>query len=616
MPLRFSGEFDALQKRLACLSEQGRWSDLNDNQKQFHHHNGGILNWYVSTGTINFQGPSDAKSALATIVTEAMAEGSSVPAPHTVLPIAASTAIAFPAEAAARARGRATAAGNTSHSEPAYLGQKFSDSELVIGLVGAVGTELNQVVNILRERLRFFNYDPREIRVSKDIIPQIVDISEFPQGNEYARIKSLMDAGNSARSETGDNSVMALGIAAKISADRPKDENCGPMPQARRAYIINSLKHPEEVERLREIYPEGFYLIGVHADEKRRHDHLVQGLRLSNEQATLLMVRDEDEHVKHGQRTSDTFQLSDFFVRIDENQDKLRNSLWRILNIQFGYPYATPTFDEYAMFLAFSAALRSADLSRQVGAVVARDREIISTGANDCPKYGGGLYWPEYDETSHEIKDATDGRDYMRGEDKNKIEQQRIVDDILDRVGEAVADREKLRAELEKSRLADITEYGRMVHAEMEALLSLARNNVSSRGATLYCTTFPCHNCAKHIVAAGIKRVIYIEPYPKSKAAEFHSDSIHLGFSVADDTVQFEPFVGVGPRRFFDLFSMRLGSGYPLKRKDNEGQVVQWKLEASRLRIQMLPCSYVELELIASSMFNEVRKRKDHTNGT
>lgn len=159
--------------------------------------------------------------------------------------------------------------------------------------------------------------------------------------------------------------------------------------------------------------------------------------------------------------------------------------------------------------------------------------------------------------------------------------------------------------------MADITEYGRMVHAEMEALLSLARNNVSSKGATLYCTTFPCHNCAKHIVAAGLERVVYIEPYPKSKAAEFHSDSIRLGFSDDDGTVHFEPFVGVGPRRFFDLFSMRLGSGYPLKRKDNEGQIVQWKQEASRLRIQMLPCSYVELELIASSLFNNVRKAKE-----
>jgi hypothetical protein len=113
------------------------------------------------------------------------------------------------------------------------------------------------------------------------------------------------------------------------------------------------------------------------------------------------------------------------------------------------------------------------------------------------------------------------------------------------------------------------------------------------------------------VVAAGITRVVYIEPYPKSKASEFHSDSISLGFSDKNNTVHFEPFVGVGPRRFFDLFSMQLGSGYSLQRKDSEGQMLDWKPEGSKLRIQMLPCSYVELEILASSLFNGFRKRKE-----
>ncbi|MFO2375906.1 cytidine deaminase, partial [Pseudomonas aeruginosa] len=75
----------------------------------------------------------------------------------------------------------------------------------------------------------------------------------------------------------------------------------------------------------------------------------------------------------------------------------LKAQLWRVIDILFGQPYVTPTFDEYAMFMAFSASLRSADLSRQVGAVLTRDEGIISTGANDVPKAGGGLYWPELD---------------------------------------------------------------------------------------------------------------------------------------------------------------------------------------------------------------------------
>ena len=140
----------------------------------------------------------------------------------------------------------------------------------------------------------------------------------------------------------------------------------------------------------------------------------------------------------------------------------------------------------------------------------------------------------------------------------------------------------------------------------MEALLSCARNNVSTRGGQLFSTTFPCHNCAKHIVAAGIKRVVFIEPYQKSKASEFHSDSISVGFSSSQNTVHFEPFVGIGPRRFFDLFSVRLGAGYELKRKNNDGLVIDWNLSnSSRLRVQMLPGSYLDLEQEAREQFEK-----------
>jgi deoxycytidylate deaminase len=614
--MRFTGKFAELEQKLSCLGGKGSWSDLNENQKQFRHQNGGILNWYASTGTINFQGPSPGRPELEAAVKGAMnvealvdGETASAPAPADGLvdlrQVPAETLDIDSFLPAGGTRSATAVAG-----AQGYLGQKYSDSELVIGLVGAVGTELKLAIDFLLERLRVFKYEVVEVRVSTDIIPQVVDAPAEAYASEYARIRGLMDLGNEARRTTGDNSVLALGVAAKISADRPT-ENGSPKPFARRAYVVNSLKHPEEIARLREIYPEAFYVIGVHADAKRRHDYLTETKRLSDQEAVELMRRDEDEHLPYGQRTSDAFHLSDFFVRIDENHDKLRNSVFRILDVLFGGPYITPTFDEYAMFMAFAAALKSADLSRQVGAVIARERQILSTGANDCPKYGGGGYWAEYDHDHHDIRDAPDGRDYMRGEDSNRVEQQRIIEDILTRAGDAVSDRERLRSALEASRLADITEYGRMVHAEMEALLALARGNVSSVGAALYGTTFPCHNCAKHIVAAGIKRVVYIEPYPKSKAAEFHSDSISLGFSDDEKTVHFEPFVGVGPRRFFDLFSMRLGSGYPLKRKDNDGQVVQWTPEGARLRIQMLPASYVELELVASSLFNAVRKKKE-----
>jgi deoxycytidylate deaminase len=174
-------------------------------------------------------------------------------------------------------------------------------------------------------------------------------------------------------------------------------------------------------------------------------------------------------------------------------------------------------------------------------------------------------------------------------------------------------EKEKVEKALKGSRIRDLTEFGRAVHAEMEALLSCARARILTKGGTLYTTTFPCHNCAKHIVAAGIRRVVFIEPYQKSKAAELHKDSIRVGFSEtekdleAPSMVHFEPFVGVGPRRFFDLFSIGLGSGYPLIRKDKGGKAIAWTPNQGRLRLQMLPVMYLDLELIASALFFKAR---------
>ena len=278
-----------------------------------------------------------------------------------------------------------------------YLDQAFSDSELIIGMVSAVGTDLRSVIQTLEDRLKIFRYDTHIIKVSRDIIPQIIRVPLDERcHDQFHKTDVLMTAGDNARKLTGDSSILALGVAAWIASGRqstpPNDE---PKNKPRQAYIIDSLKHPDEVSRLREIYPESFYLIGVHADESRRLEVLTQEKRIVEDKARKLMERDEDEHIAFGQRTSDTFQMSDFFLRLDESADKLKKDLWRVLDILLGRPYVTPLFDEFAMFMAFAAALRSADLSRQVGAVVARDEEIISTGANDCPRFGGGLYWPK-----------------------------------------------------------------------------------------------------------------------------------------------------------------------------------------------------------------------------
>ncbi|MBF4253574.1 cytidine deaminase, partial [Vibrio anguillarum] len=477
-----------------------------------------------------------------------------------------------------------------------HLSGSYSDSEVIIGLVGAVGTELSAIKQIIKERLEMFNYTSEEVRISQDIISLFEDIPNSQ--SHFDKANALMSAGNTIRKKSGDNSILALATAAKINLLREQKSKSDDLePLKRHAFIVSSLKHPEEVQKLRTIYSKGFFLIGIHSNEKRRKEFLENNKSMSNSEATLLIQRDADESDKHGQHTRDTYHLSDFFIDFGANRDKAQHDIWRTLDLMFGKPYVTPTFDEFAMFMAFSSSLRSADLSRQVGAVMTKNKNIIATGANDIPQFGGGLYWPEYDSSGVKIIDKDNGRDWKRGFDSNAREKKLIINNIIDSLPDEKA-KDTLRELLHSSKIKDITEYGRVVHAEMEAILACARSDISTKDAELYCTTFPCHNCAKHIVASGIKRVVYVEPYPKSKALDFHSDSITLELD-GEEGVKFEPFVGVGPRSFYDLFSTNLGAGYPIKRKDPSGNTVSWNENSAILRMQMLSTSYIERETAA-----------------
>ncbi|MBU2512791.1 cytidine deaminase [bacterium] len=489
--MKFTGTFEELKEKLSALEQDGEWNDLNENQKQFKHKNGSILNWYPSTGTVNFQGKNEVSEILKISVNGLLKGDDDTANPVQTDLNNLDTALkdSIP--------GKQTIQEKNITKEEHYFDDSYPDSELIIGLVGAVGTNLSQVTTIIRDRLRSFNYNTDEIRISQQIIKEFRNVED--SDSDYTRISTYMTEGNKIREKTGDYSILALATAAKINEIRTSQSGRDqPAPFKRKAFIINSLKNPEEVHRFRKIYSSGFFLIGVYADEKRRFNYLTKNLKnISEDQASELIERDQNEIDDSGQHTQDTFHLSDFFVHFDGNSDKFQNDLWRILDLMFGRPYVTPTFDEFAMFMAFSASLRSADLSRQIGAVVAKDKNIVATGANDIPKAGGGLYWPEYNEERNEIIDAEDGRDYKRGEDSNAKEKQRIIQDILEKVPKE--HREVIEGCLKKSRIKDITEYGRVVHAEMEAILACARNNISTMGAAIYCTTFPCHNCAKHI---------------------------------------------------------------------------------------------------------------------
>jgi deoxycytidylate deaminase len=470
----------------------------------------------------------------------------------------------------------------------------YPESELVFGVVAPVGADLGQLRLFLDSHLKRFRYTLNHLKLSNFLKERAVARKHRVRvvaEPEFKRVSSLMDAGNRTRELTDQQDIMALYGASVISRKRDEAAKTGSPVLPATVHLFDSLKRPEEVSTLRRIYGPGFFLIGVYSPEADRLSHLVER-GMNRDEAALLIARDRDEAVKSGQRTRQTFQLADVFVKLDRSDLALfHRQMKRFVDLVFGSPFDTPTPDEHAMFLAYAASFRSADLSRQVGAVVvAESGEVIATGANDVPQYGGGLYWPG----------ENDRRDYVLGIDSNKVAIEAIVREIIRSI--APKRRRVASAEIEKrlsgSSIHDLTEFGRPVHAEMEAIASCARVGVSLLKGKMYTTTFPCHNCAKHIVAAGLREVQYVEPYPKSRALELHGDSIALE-KPEDGKVIFKPFVGVTARRYVDLFSMKIGSGFALVRKLG-AKKVEFDRANANVRVPMPPASYLEREKIAT----------------
>jgi cytidine deaminase len=478
--------------------------------------------------------------------------------------------------------------------------------ELVFGFVGPTGIDLNKVCDALKSQLRAVQYEVSDVRLSEKITTYLGKTHEFP--NEYERIKTLMDRGTWLREESQQPDIVArLGIAAVREARQNETRNVQ-KPAPRRAYFVRSFKRPEEVDIFRQVYGKAFTLISVYASRSWRLQFLRKLLAPSlgaarakaEELATELIGRDyEEEERKLGQRVGKTFPLADYFVT-SESKPELEQQLKRLVQLTFGNPYISPTRDEQAMFFAKASALRSLDLSRQVGAaIVSAEGEILSTGCNEVPRFGGGLYWAD---------DEDRMRDFERGSDSNVDIKREIVEDAFNRMqrkpgllGAAARNRtsadlarEALFAEgayLRDAQLFDVIEFGRAVHAEMAAISQAARSGIRLQDARLFCTTFPCHICARHIVATGIREVVFIEPYEKSRTAELYGDSISVEpAEPSPRRANFRAFVGVAPRRYMDFFESFVA------RKTVDGKIKNVDELAATPRIKRLVFTYTFAE--------------------
>jgi dCMP deaminase len=132
-----------------------------------------------------------------------------------------------------------------------------------------------------------------------------------------------------------------------------------------------------------------------------------------------------------------------------------------------------PEMDEYFMEIASVISKRSTCLRNKVGAIFVREKRILSTGYNGAPT---GL--PHCDEVGCAREDVPSGTRH---------------------------------------------ELCRAVHAEQNAIIQAALHGISIEGATLYCTHQPCILCAKMMINAHVRRVVYSQSYPDDASLKFLS---------------------------------------------------------------------------------------------
>ena len=124
-----------------------------------------------------------------------------------------------------------------------------------------------------------------------------------------------------------------------------------------------------------------------------------------------------------------------------------------------------PTWDEYFMQIAHLVSQRSTCLRRQVGAIIVKDKRILSTGYNGAP---AGLQHCQEAGCLRDQQNVPSGQRH---------------------------------------------ELCRGLHGEQNAIIQAALYGVSIKESTLYSTHLPCSLCAKMLVNAGIKEIIYSDGY-------------------------------------------------------------------------------------------------------
>jgi len=290
-------------------------------------------------------------------------------------------------------------------------------------------------------------------------LSDIVRNEASAKGLEHTR-ENLQMVGNELRSIGG---VGVLGRKVREAVENDPGES----------WVIDGIRNPGEAAELKKL--PGFAMIGVSA----REDILIQRIETRNREGKMLSKVEIKERLQRergvgeppeGQQVESCLKQADYFILNETSLDDLKKKCTHCVRLSRGED--RPTFDEIFMEVAYTWAKRATCLRRQVGAVIAKDKQQLTTGYNGAPR--GVPHCAELGGCLREKLGIPSGQRH---------------------------------------------EICRGTHAEQNAITQAAKFGINIEGSTLYCNTFPCVICTKMILNAGISTVVYDSDYddPLSK---------------------------------------------------------------------------------------------------
>ncbi|MDY0136973.1 MAG: hypothetical protein RBS36_07370 [Thiomicrospira sp.] len=286
--------------------------------------------------------------------------------------------------------------------------------------------------------------------------------------------------------------------------------------------VIDAFRNPIEMMYFKERYS-ATYLIAINSKDEDITSRLSRGLNLSASDIEQLSKKEnpEDDILKNlkafvSQNIKSCIQKADIHISNsgtygNNNFNELYGQLIKFISLIQHPGLVTPSNDEKMMQVAFTAKLNSGCLSRQVGAAVTNSSgSLVSIGWNSVAEG----QTPCLLRSRSELLSGTQSDSYSDYEKSSKFlvglkkHSQNVSEKGLNQSFCFKSIYNKI--ENEKNQV-----HTRSLHAEENAFLQITKyGGEPVKSGTLYTTASPCELCSKKAYQLGIKRIVYIDPYP------------------------------------------------------------------------------------------------------